>query len=848
MKKRFLSMIMTLCLVLSLLPAIGSGAFAASDAATVQIGSGEATGYASFEAAWNAAIAAKTSTGSSAAVKLLTDVTAAADSGFGTGDGFDAGSILLPSGHTVILDLNGHTLDRGKPAKDASVVKTAGYFALKDTSESAAGKLTGAGGSAAAIAVSAGYADLQSGSITGNSGAGASVSAGAKLDLRTRISITGNGSGVSAVSGAYLFIGGRAVISGNGSSGAEKNVCLAEGAVISPSDSLYDGANVGVTAASVPASGSPVAVSEALTNDCSTFFHSDNAAYRIVSGGNVLYLSADPVAFDARNGTLATMSADKPALPADPAWRTGYTFSGWYTGIDGTGSRISSAADAARLPAGTTVYARWTDGTQLVRTRSLDFQSKTLKYVANGAAEKSADPTAASITDSAEGWSYTAGSSTLTLSGAIVDTADAMAISLPDHSTLVLADGSKNAVRSGSGNLSLAVSAYTPGSDNEFGLAIRGGGALDAEAGKSIDKNAYSAGIYASGPITVSSGTITAVAGQASNYSGGIFSSADAVTINGGTVTAKGGKTVSGGMISAGIAAGADFAMNGGTLTAAGYSDNTYSYGVASVGGNIKFTGGSSTVSGSSAALAAQGSQSISIGKPKTLTPAGAAVGKTATANGKSQYMTLLGSDGKTAATAATLVYVNGSGAVLPFTDVAKDNWAYSAVDYVYTNELFSGTTATSFSPSVTMTRGMLVTVLYRLAGKPAVTAGSSFSDVAAGTYYTDAVAWASANKLVTGYGNGRFAPNATVTREQMAAILYRYAQLKGYDVSIGEETNIRDYTDVDEISQYAVPALQWACGAQLVNGVDGKLLPASGAQRDQVAAILMRFCCNVVK
>jgi len=183
-----------------------------------------------------------------------------------------------------------------------------------------------------------------------------------------------------------------------------------------------------------------------------------------------------------------------------------------------------------------------------------------------------------------------------------------------------------------------------------------------------------------------------------------------------------------------------------------------------------------------------------------------------------------------------------------PFTDTPKNAWYYEDVAYAYVNGLFSGTSDRSFSPENTMTRGMLVTVLWRMEGRPAVSEKVGFSDVSPSAYYADAVAWASANSIVGGFGNGRFGPDNNITREQMAAILFRYAQYKGYDVSAGENDNILSYKDAIHISNYAVPAFQWTCGVGLLQGSDGRLMPQGEATRAQVAAILHRFNSAVGK
>lgn len=180
------------------------------------------------------------------------------------------------------------------------------------------------------------------------------------------------------------------------------------------------------------------------------------------------------------------------------------------------------------------------------------------------------------------------------------------------------------------------------------------------------------------------------------------------------------------------------------------------------------------------------------------------------------------------------------------FNDVSANDWFASAVDYVTGKGMMNGTADNTFSPKTNTTRGMVVTVLYRLENQPS-TSAASFTDVASGAYYANAVAWANANGIVSGYGSGKFGPNDKVTREQLAAILYRYAQYKKYDVSVGEDTNILSYNDAQSISSYAIPAIQWACGAGVVTGKSGsKLDPKGNATRAEVAAMLMRFCENV--
>ena len=187
--------------------------------------------------------------------------------------------------------------------------------------------------------------------------------------------------------------------------------------------------------------------------------------------------------------------------------------------------------------------------------------------------------------------------------------------------------------------------------------------------------------------------------------------------------------------------------------------------------------------------------------------------------------------------------------APLAFTDVKDTDWFYGSVQYAVDNNLFKGTSATTFSPNVNMTRGMLVTVLWRMAGSPAMADyGYPYGDVNAKTNeFAPAIYWARDQKLVNGYSDDKFGPDDAVTREQMVSILYRYAALKKYDTTQGGMA-IREYSDYASISSYAATAMDWGVNAGLLNGSDGKLNPASGASRAEVAAILMRFGQKLAK
>ena len=189
--------------------------------------------------------------------------------------------------------------------------------------------------------------------------------------------------------------------------------------------------------------------------------------------------------------------------------------------------------------------------------------------------------------------------------------------------------------------------------------------------------------------------------------------------------------------------------------------------------------------------------------------------------------------------------YKPGDPNPVSFNDVPANAWYYDAVDYAVKNKLMNGVGNNNFAPDAPMTRAMLVTVLWRYEGSPKE-GTNGFRDVPAGDWYTDAVAWAAANGIVGGVGNGRFDPNGNITREQMAAILYRYAQKKDLDTS--KRGSLSGFPDASKVSTYAKDAIAWAVGEGIINGSGGKLLPQGNATRAQVSAIFMRFMEGVAK
>lgn len=189
----------------------------------------------------------------------------------------------------------------------------------------------------------------------------------------------------------------------------------------------------------------------------------------------------------------------------------------------------------------------------------------------------------------------------------------------------------------------------------------------------------------------------------------------------------------------------------------------------------------------------------------------------------------------------AANVYARFSGSGLPFADVPSGSWYYDDVAYVYDTGLMTGLTATTFGPNLSTTRGMIVTILWRMENEPAAKNGCPFADVRRGSYYEQAIAWASENGIVTGFDASTFAPDRAITREQLAAILFRFAAYRGMDAVTLRE-NLSSFQDQAAISAYAVSALNWAVGEGLMQGTGDKLEPTGSATRAQVAAMLRRF------
>ena len=184
----------------------------------------------------------------------------------------------------------------------------------------------------------------------------------------------------------------------------------------------------------------------------------------------------------------------------------------------------------------------------------------------------------------------------------------------------------------------------------------------------------------------------------------------------------------------------------------------------------------------------------------------------------------------------------------IPFTDVPSNSWYASAVKYAYTNKIISGYNDYTFAPSDKVTRGMFVTILYNMSGKPAIKSkASKFKDVKdSKKWYYKAVLWASENGIVSGYDNGNFGPNDNITREQLAVMLYKYARYKGKDVS--KQGNITTFGDYKKVSSWATKQVKWAVGTGVITGSNGNLNPKGNATRAETASMIYKYCTKVGK
>lgn len=196
----------------------------------------------------------------------------------------------------------------------------------------------------------------------------------------------------------------------------------------------------------------------------------------------------------------------------------------------------------------------------------------------------------------------------------------------------------------------------------------------------------------------------------------------------------------------------------------------------------------------------------------------------------------------KSVASTIVAIALLGSSSFASFNDVSREDWYYDAVNYVSENQILNGTDEGNFSPKKNMTRAMAVQALYNMENTPDIVGANKFKDVVEGKWYEKAIIWSVENNIVNGVSDDEFAPESYITKEQLITILHKYAEYKGLDVSVGEDTNILSYDDVFEVSEYALPAMQWSCGMGIIVGDNGNLMPKKELNRAEVATIFKNF------
>ncbi len=444
----------------------------------------------------------------------------------------------------------------------------------------------------------------------------------------------------------------------------------------------------------------------------------------------------------------------------------------------------------------------------------------------------------------------------------------------------VMAEGGSGGISTYEGNLTISggeVTATGNGSyydvssevNVSYGFYIDGdctisGGkvTITAQADFPYITRAYGMYIFGENGLTISGGEV-AVAATGENRQGFGIDAFEGAVIRGGTVTATGGYAgiftqsaskgdiiIEGGAVTAtavdedgyGIYSRTNIIIQDGTVTATAMEEG--GYGVYVKYGDVAIQGGEVNAAGEAAGMSSEeGDIAINPQGGRQITVTVGSDADSAAAISGSPFE-------EEAVISSTLDGVKYFRSVsttdeLSFTDVAADSWYYDAVDYVCAAGLMSGTGDSTFGPDLATSRATVTTSLWRMAGSPVVNYLMPFTDVDPGAWYGEAIRWAASEGVAGGYGGGQFGPGDPVTREQFAVMLHSYAQNQGYDVSIGEETNILSYADAFDVSQWAVPAMQWACGAGIITGTgDGSILgPQEPITRAQAAVMLQRFC-----
>lgn len=748
------------------------------------------------------------------------------------GSGSNGGGVYVGGGTFTMTggSIAGNTANAG----GGVYVDTGGTFTMEDGSINNNTATSGGGGG---VMVNEGSFTLSGGSITGNT---------------TNSETYGSGGGVCLYGTFYLS--GDSIIQNNTKAGATDNLYLGWN-TIKITGPLGENARIGVTAEGVPRSFIDGWSDYMAGKDPADHFSSDGDALGIglnADGDVVLGGLCTTITLNLNGGTLPEYSLVEGAALPIPT-RTGYTFAGWYENPEFSGDPVKD------VPTDSTenlnFYAKWTANTYTISADVTPAYAGNVTV--NGSDTSTTVVAGTEVTLSAtanSGYHFVA----WVENGQTVSSNNPYTFTVNSSHTLNAKFERLYTVTVGStaGGTATGGGTYTEGdtvtltatpntgyrfvgwvdqsgqsvsSDNPFTFVATSDSTLTAKF-----EQVYTVTVNVSGNGTATADKTTATAGEtvtltATPNSGYHF---DGWSVVSGAVTIQNDQfTMPAGNVE--IQAIFDRNSNGGS------SDPTYSITLPSrvIGGELKLS-----------RRYAEKGETVTL----TATPdAGWVLDTLAVTDSKGNELDLTHKGGNeyTFKMPAGRVEIEVSfreiAVELPFTDVPEGVWYEDAAAYVYEHGLMAGTSATTFAPDATTSRSMIATILWRMAGSPVVNYAMDYTDVAQGQWYSEAIRWAASEGIVSGYGNGLFGTNDPITREQFAAMLYRYAQARGYDVSVGESTNILSYADAADVAEYAIPAMQWACGVGIINGTgDGSILTPQGqATRAQAAVMLMRFC-----
>lgn len=857
MKKRFLSLLCVLALCLGLLPvtALAAGEHDShsngwteltADTTTLSGGSYYLSGGVEYTGAKSITVSGEVilclnghkldlkgqhiSVGSGASLTLCDCSTGGVLTG---GSGSNGGGVYVGDGGTFTLtggNIAGNTANAG----GGVYVDKGGTFTMEDGSINNNKATSGGGGG---VMVNLGTFTLSGGSITGNA---------------TNSATFGYGGGVCLYGTFYLS--GDSIIQNNTKDGATDNLYLGWN-TIKITGPLGENAHIGVNAEGVPRSFINGWSDNMAGENPADYFSSDGDALDIglnADGEAVLGSLCTTITLNPNGGILPEYSLVEGAALPIPT-KTGYTFDGWYEDPDFTGNPV------ADIPTNSienlNFYAKWTANIYTITANASPAEGGSVTV--NGSTSPVSVTAGTKVTLSTTANSGYRFVGWVDQSGQSVSSDNPYTFAANSSHTLnakferlytVTVGSTAGGTATGGGTYTegdTVTLTATPNAGYRFVGWVEGNQtvstdttyAFNAEQDRTLTaqfERVYTVTVNVSGNGTATTDKNTAAAGEtitltATPDSGYHF---DGWRVVSGSVTIQDNKFT---MPAGNVEIQAIFDRN----SSGGSNDPTYSITLPSWvnGGELKLSRRYAE-KGETVTLTAIPDEGYEL---DTLT--------VTDSKGKEIELTHKGGNEYTFKMPAGRVEIEvsfrESEVELPFTDVAENAWYAEAVRYVYEHGLMAGTSSTAFSPDATTSRSMIATILWRMAGSPVVNFAMDFADVPEGQWYSEAIRWAASEGIVSGYGNGLFGTNDPITREQFAAMLYRYAQEQGYDVSIGENTNILSYTDVADLSEYAISAMQWAVGAGIINGTgDGSTLSPQGqATRAQAAVMLMRFC-----